>query len=62
MTILVGTDVSENFWCPILINPPYLLSKLGFNPSTLTINCAPLKKDIMVLFPTPVSPITKIAD
>jgi hypothetical protein len=35
------------------------LSRVGFKPSYFTTRLFPLKKDIIVLFPTPVSPITK---
>ena len=43
----------------ILLSPE--LSKVGFKPSYLTTSLDPAKNDMIVLFPTPVSPITMTA-
>lgn len=37
------------------------MSRVAFNPSDLTISLDPFKKDMIVLFPTPVSPIIMTA-
>ena len=57
MTTLVGTDVSENLSCPIFILVYPSVSRTGFSPSYLTISLEPLMNDMIVLLPTPVSPI-----
>ena len=58
MIALVGMEVSEYFSCPILITEGPSHTSLGFSPSVLTMSYLPSRKLRMVLFPTPVSPIT----
>lgn len=61
MTTFVGIEVYEYFSWPILIFDSPGLSSVGLRPSYLTTSFDPLKYDMMVLLPTPVSPIMMTA-
>lgn len=59
--ILAGTRVSENRSCPILSPSESSESKIVLRPWILINNFLLAKNDKIVVFPTPVSPITSTA-